>query len=1002
MNKMIHALEMEEEDDHHHALGYQDDDDHDDDDAVHLLSGIKNGHTGNGVKSTREALNRQQQQQQSQSRTTIANSSRYSKMLLLGLFGLLILYGITYKETVQEPTTFIPKNDNDDDTFAGDTVPVPATTTTTTIAPITMAMNHPDETPAVAPSATTTSAPAATMKNPDVTSTPVVVSSPVSTPTTLDTSSTTTTTNTAPTSKGYMYSQLSAIVPDPDHVPVNDTTQAALITKWGKWKFFDGEETNRPKDDYCGAYENRDIPGDQFPAGSWQLDAVYVNHIINDASNLIARAKEAIFTEYGHGKPLRPEQLAERLRMFHWERLKTISPETIPDTFGKKGSHGIGGWITEKGWDGLVRRLLHAMMTNDDFTVVLGGHSAAAGHGNHFHQSYLMQFHKIMAPIMARLGVKLRTHNFSQGGLGTLQNAMGMKSLYGAGIDILLWDSGMTETDASHIDLYARQGLVSGTKVPLLLGGNWAVMKFLYDNAEADVGVYGNGMDGIEAIQNETHALQVPYAARYLKCSHDRQDICDGAPRFCATCWNERPNYVKEDHFWNIAAKPGSQVKWHPGWRSHQLQGRVLAFTVLDALSEAIQIFSDNTMGGPPLDEDWWHMTDYYQNIRTKVMQLQSTGECAKIQKDLPIRLCTTALEARSLYTPRMNPLETSLTTLIQPAEDGYVPKNVDIVEYDGPETHNKCYDIPEGEIDTLAIISNRRRLQQNEIPDDNNNDYDSDANETTIVKSASAIKNVRNETIDDTLSRNRLDAQNYSSTSTNRQRQLADDAIVPGKGWILLAEPPGICDGTYDSICGRAKWTECPAIGHHDGRGILQGDEYSGWIVFTLPRVKEGLILLKVITYVDPKANWKTKGWTSVNNEKRDRRLRRINQQQLEPTGSIVVQEQYDENDPEQYVGQDGEPLVQYESNRNSRRKLDTIEKYPDSTIFEYAIDGVIKSLTKDELIKFVKKPQRVVEMVTLLDDASYTPKENVKVAVRMRNCGHDCAIGISHIYWA
>jgi hypothetical protein len=47
-----------------------------------------------------------------------------------------------------------------------------------------------------------------------------------------------------------------------------------------------------------------------------------------------------------------------------------------------------------------------------------------------------------MAPVFARLGVKLVTRNLAQGGLGTIQSAMGMKDIYGDSIDILLWDSG--------------------------------------------------------------------------------------------------------------------------------------------------------------------------------------------------------------------------------------------------------------------------------------------------------------------------------------------------------------------------------------------------------------------------------------------------------------------------------------------------------------------------------------------------------------------------------
>lgn len=179
------------------------------------------------------------------------------------------------------------------------------------------------------------------------------------------------------------------------------------------------------------------------PDDAWQTDAVFVNHLLDDAEQLIERTMDAIFTEYGWGNPQPPEGLSERLKMFAWEKVD-LAPEdaSVPPKYSRRGNHGGGGWTTERSMDGLVRRLLHAIMTNDSFTVVLGGHSAAAGHGNHFRQSYMMQFHKIMAPVFARLGVKLITRNLSQGGLGTIQNALGMKDLYGDEIDLLLWDSG--------------------------------------------------------------------------------------------------------------------------------------------------------------------------------------------------------------------------------------------------------------------------------------------------------------------------------------------------------------------------------------------------------------------------------------------------------------------------------------------------------------------------------------------------------------------------------
>ena len=54
----------------------------------------------------------------------------------------------------------------------------------------------------------------------------------------------------------------------------------------------------------------------------------------------------------------------------------------------------------------------------------------------------MMQFHKVMYPVFARMGVKLITRNVGQGGLGTIQAGMGSGSIYGDEVDVLLWDSG--------------------------------------------------------------------------------------------------------------------------------------------------------------------------------------------------------------------------------------------------------------------------------------------------------------------------------------------------------------------------------------------------------------------------------------------------------------------------------------------------------------------------------------------------------------------------------
>jgi hypothetical protein len=168
---------------------------------------------------------------------------------------------------------------------------------------------------------------------------------------------------------------------DRDQLHIDEKTKSALIKEWGQWNFWDGDEAMRPKEDYCAKYPNRDIPGDDFPDEAWQVDAVYVNHYLNEADKLISRAMEAIFTEYGKGKPLPQKKLEERLKMFHWEMYDLSRNESPPPEFGRSGKREIGGWTTKRSFDGLVRRLLHAMLTEDTFTVVLAGHSAAKGEG---------------------------------------------------------------------------------------------------------------------------------------------------------------------------------------------------------------------------------------------------------------------------------------------------------------------------------------------------------------------------------------------------------------------------------------------------------------------------------------------------------------------------------------------------------------------------------------------------------------------------------------------
>jgi hypothetical protein len=187
--------------------------------------------------------------------------------------------------------------------------------------------------------------------------------------------------------------------------------------------------------------------------------------------------------------------------------------------------------------------------------------------------------------------------------------------------------------------------------------------------------------------------------------------------------------------------------------------------------------------GGPPLDEEQWHVTEYYENIRNKVKNLgKDKGVCHKIEGTLPARMCNTPMKAKTQYTPRADFHETSLTSIIKPTPDGYVPKNEKKALYEGPDAHNPCFDLPDGAIDVFNIVAGRRRLDALEF---------SEPVESNTVGSSNT----------------------HSSIANNRSLE----EIVPGKGWQVFGEPQGYCDGTYSAICARQGDIECALYGHHD-----------------------------------------------------------------------------------------------------------------------------------------------------------------------------------------
>ena len=682
----------------------------------------------------------------------------------------------------------------------------------------------------------------------------------------------------------------------PKEPQTKEEKEAALLEKYGEWHFWDGEPEIRPKDDYASKFANRDIPEDEFPDNAWQVDAVYANHFLNDASNLISRAEEAIYEEYGHGKPLPSEQMMERSKMTKLNKIDLSDANAQPPADYMDNS----GWTTKRSFEGLVRRLLHAVMSNDVFTVViLGDGPMASGAGNHFAQTYGMQFESIMTPIFARLNTKFVVRHMTREGMGggPLLDGLGFTDLISgsgdgaAGVDLLIWDSSGLDTAQAapnydaELDLMIRQAALGGgdDRIPYIMDGgglSLEVLRSLHEKGGMDVGGLGMGWAGIVETESDEQAATLPWAARYLRCKEGKEDLCEKAEnKYLNTCWVDRkgvnPPTKQDEHV-------AGADKAHPGWRYHQLKGRMLAVTVLEALQEAINTWSDVTItAGHPLPDEYWHVTDYYKDIREKMTNLDAdVGSCGKLKEYLPERMCKVAVRSRTEHTPRLSPDETSISSMIKPAgESQYVPKVEDKMVYDGPDEPNPVLALPEDAFDVRFIVS----------------------------------------------------------AGIRRLRRLDDEAIVPGLGWQIHGELPGQCDGSSSGICGRQETSSCLLDGHMASKGGVLGNEFSGWLVFTVKDVKEGLIAVVLDTSHEPNESTRTEGWTEARTSEKQEEEKKEEQEeekeeQAEEEGDGTGEEESDaagddqkedETEPEGENNEDNDKGAEGEGDGDKLRRL-------------------------------------------------------------------------------
>jgi hypothetical protein len=430
----------------------------------------------------------------------------------------------------------------------------------------------------------------------------------------------------------------------------------------------------------------------------------------------------------------------------------------------------------------------------------------------------------------------------------------------------------------------------------------------LLRHANVEIGAVGTGFDGITKATLVEEIQDMPWAMQYVNCDSSIHDICR-TNEYIGHCWIDREDYTPEKE---QKSEPGGRASWHPGNRKHQVTGRILTMTILQALKDVLTEWQQ--IPNYLVEDSAWHITPLYASLKTKVSSLNpDQGSCfAGMQDKHKLEfLCSTAMKGRTEFTPRHNPA-LNIRSLMPHADLVTLPNHYKN-SYEAPDAFNPDLHPPKGAIDVL-----------------------------NIVEAGLAYESV----LDPDYISNFFQTPKLTSSSTNTE---------PGLG-ITLDTVSGneFCDGTVDSFCNKGTANDCLLYSHNDGRNGLLFDGYSGWLLFNLPKVEEGYIVIRIQSWHGPQEG-SPNVWKSINGKRRDLKQKEI--------------------------------------------------PYCVDFVFEYMINGKITSVSLTELKPMMEEGhiQRVVETLTLLQNPDIAfGDEEVEVGIRIRGCGHDKVWALTHVYWS
>lgn len=203
------------------------------------------------------------------------------------------------------------------------------------------------------------------------------------------------------------------------------------------------------------------------------------------------------------------------------------------------------------------------------FVWSTGGHSAAAGHGNLFNESYTAFMNQAVTDIFGAIGIDFEGRNMAMGGTPSgPEIALCEEAVFGVDADVISWDYGMTDANWYFRKAMYNQRAGFNPNRPAIIdlnvGGREYSIRNRINQEVEDRGLtslYLNPaeFDAMEAAFPDTFGLTkeqtdaMPPFVRHFRC----QDAVEKGEPTCR-------EYKYTEH--DICPKRKGMASWHPGW----------------------------------------------------------------------------------------------------------------------------------------------------------------------------------------------------------------------------------------------------------------------------------------------------------------------------------------------------------------------------------------------------------------------------------------------------